>query len=93
MDTQNLIIQQVWSKGQIIPGYSPAIWRYDACGAVIRWSDYGNRNSQYGWEIDHIIPDSRGGRDDISNLRPLQWENNMSKSDGQLVCIVPRKRF
>ncbi|KUG25132.1 hypothetical protein ASZ90_005048 [hydrocarbon metagenome] len=35
----------------------------------------------YGWEIDHIIPLSLGGTDDIANLQPLHWENNRKKSD------------
>jgi len=47
--------------------------------------DYGNRNSDYGWEIDHIDPD---GGDDISNLQQLQWKNNVDKSDGRLKCNV-----
>jgi len=87
MNTQNPIISQVWNKGRIISGYPSSVWRYDDCGAVIKWSDYGNRNSKFGWEIDHIMPESRGGRDILPNLRPLQWENNMSKSNGQLVCV------
>lgn len=24
----------------------------------------------------------------MSNLRPLYWENNASKADGRLVCVV-----
>lgn len=78
-------IQQVWEKGLIIPGNDFQIWRRDQCGAWIGRNYYGNRNSEYGWEIDHINP-SVG--DDLANLRPLQWENNVSKSDGRLTCPV-----
>lgn len=78
----------VWSKGTIVQGYDSAIYRKDQCGAWIRYSDYGNRSSQYGWEIDHITPDSKGGGDTLSNLRPLQWQNNVDKGDGRLKCNV-----
>lgn len=85
MYTQNPIVLQVWNKGLIIPGYPAHNWRWDAYGAVIKRSEYGNRNSKYGWEIDHIVPDSRGGSDGVSNLRPLQWENNLRKSNRHLM--------
>lgn len=78
-------IQEVWEKGQIIGKNDPAKWRKDACDAWIKRNHYGNRNSQYGWEIDHIDSD---GSDDIDNLQPLQWENNVDKSDGNLKCNV-----
>ncbi len=74
-------VKAVWSKGSVINGYDPAIWRYDICGAVMKYSDYGNTNSKHGWEIDHIKPVAKGGSDDLANLQPLQWENNRRKSD------------
>jgi hypothetical protein len=54
----------------------------------MNFQKYGDRNSQYGWEIDHITSQDHGGSDAPSNLRPLQWENNASKGAGRLVCKV-----
>ena len=78
---------QVWDKGTIVTGYNPKEYRKDACGAWIKYSDYGNRKSIFGWEIDHIKPLSMLGvysNDKINNmynLRPLNWLNNLSKGD------------
>lgn len=82
------MVRAVWRKGKAVAGNDPDKWRLDACGAWMGWDFYGNRNSEYGWEVDHIIPKDKGGSDAIENLRPLQWENNASKSDGKLVCVV-----
>jgi hypothetical protein len=81
------IIWKVWSKGEI-DSNDPLLWRKDVCGAWMFRAHYGNRDSQYGWEIDHIKPLTEGGTHDISNRRPLQWENNVRKTDGTLRCIV-----
>ena len=51
----------------------------------MKYSDHGDRNSDHGWEIDHIKPASDGGSDDLINLRPLQWENNATRQSGRLV--------
>jgi len=79
------MIQDVWEKGTIVQNNKPSEWRKDECGAWIARSKYGNRESLYGWEIDHITP---GGPDTLSNLKPLQWQNNVDKSDGRLKCNV-----
>jgi len=79
------MIQKVWEKAKKVENANPDKWRKDECGAWIGRNNYGNRDSQYGWEIDHISPD---GADILSNLRPLQWENNVDKRDGRLKCNV-----
>lgn len=71
----------VWQKGRILEGYSEAQWRMDTCGQLMQWSQYGNRNSDTGWEIDHINPVANGGIDVINNLQPLNWKNNLAKGD------------
>lgn len=79
----------VWAKARAMPGNDPSVIRMDACGAWIKWAEYGNTNSQWGWEIDHIVPVSRGGSGFLANLQPLQWQNNREKGNSPLlICAV-----
>ena len=55
------LVQAVWEKGRTIPNYDADKYRQDDCGAWMIRSEYGNRNNKYGWEIDHIKPESQGG--------------------------------
>lgn len=77
-----------WNKATVVGKNDPNVWRKDECGAWIGWGEYGNRDSQYGWEVDHITSKDHGGTDADSNLRALQWENNASKGAGRLKCTV-----
>nr|WP_294778182.1 HNH endonuclease signature motif containing protein [uncultured Flavobacterium sp.] len=72
---------RVWEKGKVDPNFDPKEWRRDVCGFAMRYSDFGERDSLYGWEIDHIYPVAMGGNDDFNNLQPLHWKNNLEKAD------------
>ena len=58
---------KVWEKGASVPHNDPDIFRKDACGAWMKKSDYG-KNTEYGWEIGHLVPKGAGGFDDVNNL-------------------------
>lgn len=73
-------IDNTWEKGKPIRGRDPDTWRRDSDGNVIRYGSYGTQGD-YGWHIDHIIPKSKGGADDIKNYQPLHWQENLEQGD------------
>jgi hypothetical protein len=74
---------RVWMKGTPIAGYDPAVWRYDRVGKIIKYDDHGDRQSEFGWEIDHYpVPVAFGGGDDIYSLWPLNCFDNASLGGG-----------
>lgn len=81
-------LQKAWSEQEINSVWKKATkinekdeYRKDYAGAWIKRGEYGNRNSLYGWEIDHRKPKSKYGSDNVDNLDPLHWENNSYKGD------------
>lgn len=82
-------IQSAWDRATIVEGYDKNRFRKDACGAWIIRDKYDDKDSLYGWQIDHIAPqallEEKGFSQDMIdnpiNLRALQHENNNSKSD------------
>jgi 5-methylcytosine-specific restriction endonuclease McrA len=73
--------RNVWNLGRPIQGYDQDTWRIDVCGHTMKYQDHGNTNSEYGWEIDHIMPVALGGTNVWDNLQPLYWENNRKKGN------------
>jgi hypothetical protein len=74
------MIARVWAKAHK-NCHHVDLEAYDMSGRLMLWDEYRNRNSEFGWEIDHILPRERGGRTVIENLQPLNWRTNEEKSD------------
>ena len=76
-----------WRLANKVDGENPDEVRRDASGAIIHYSKYKDRNSDYGWEIDHIYPKTllleanvpEELINDPRNLRAMNWKNNVSK--------------
>lgn len=77
------IIDQIWLKATAVDGFNSDKWRKDFAGAWIQRDQFGLSGLQapFGWSIDHLKPRSMGGSDDVSNLLPLHWKNNVAKSN------------
>ena len=60
----------VWKKGRINPDYSPDVLRWDANGHVMKWSEYGRKDSELGWDIGSFDRSSKDGSEEIDNLQP-----------------------
>ena len=74
-------VDKVWEKGTPVYRLNPDKYRKDMSKNLIKRSEYGNRKSDYGWEIDHSKPKSKGGTEHLNNLQPLQWLENVKKGN------------
>jgi 5-methylcytosine-specific restriction endonuclease McrA len=80
LEFSDIAVDEVWEKGEIVPGKDPDLYRRDVTGRIIYKPSYG-MNSRMGWEIDHKKPISKGGTDNLRNLQPLQTGQNRKKGD------------
>jgi hypothetical protein len=69
-----------WDRAAKIRNKNPDTWRRDELGNPMRNGSYGTEGD-FGWEIDHRNPQSKGGTDHGRNLRALNWLANRQKSD------------
>ncbi len=71
---------RVWAKAKVVRGRDPNLYRQDPYGNVIYKPSYG-KDSEMGWEVDHIKPIAQGGSDATVNLQALKTAVNREKSD------------
>jgi hypothetical protein len=82
------IIQKVWEKGTVVTKYDAKSWRQDLCGAWISRFCYGCQESKFGWEISYVRSQTQKGGQELPNLRPMQWRNNIFKQFGDTTHVV-----
>ena len=81
------LLYELWDKANPVDGYDSTLVRKDPCGAWIQRDKYNDRDSDFGWEVDHVYPQAllkeKGADldeiDNIANLRAFNWHNNVSK--------------
>ncbi len=71
-----------WARTSPVSG-QPSAWEFrkDCLGNLVRYSDFGNRHSPFGWELDFIVPRTIGGSTDPENLQALHWKATAARSD------------
>lgn len=65
----------------------------DYANRIMHKSAYGNKNSEYGWNIDHILPISKGGKNNNSNLICSHIKTNEEKANKYPVFKANGKTF
>mgnify|MGYP005768069053 CR=1 FL=1 len=59
----------------------------DFAGREIVKGAYNDRNSNFGWNVDHILPQSQGGKTADSNLKCCHIFTNDEKADSSHVLL------
>ena len=75
--------REVWSRTSPVSPQQLNSWvfRKDCLGNLVRFADYGNRHSPFGWELDYIVPRAAGGTHDLENLQALHWRATAARSE------------
>ena len=70
-------IEGAWDKASKVRSKNPDAWRKDPYGNLIRKGSY-RTIGEFGWEVDHIKPKSKGGSDNTKNLQAVNAKKNRS---------------
>lgn len=88
MDLNKETAMRLWSKF-----YGKNTKVKDFTGREIAKGAYNDRNSEFGWNVDHILPQSRGGKTADYNLIICHISTNDEKADKFPVFNANGKKF
>lgn len=69
-----------WARTSPVSSANAWEIRKDCLGNLVRYTDFANRHSPFGWELDYV------GSTDPANLRALNWRAVAASS----VHVAPR---
>jgi hypothetical protein len=72
-----------WARTSPVSGENAWEFRKDCLGNMVRYADYGNRHSPFGWELE-VISRIAGGTTDPRNVQALHWKANAGRPEPQL---------
>lgn len=73
-------IEKTWKNAKKIRGQDPSVYRQAPYGNTMYKPLYG-KDTDMGWQVDHITPKARGGSDATRNLQALNTRLNREKAD------------
>lgn len=78
-----------WGRTSPVAG-QPNSWEFrkDCRGNLIRYADFGNRHSPFGWELDYIVSRAFGGASGPDNLQALHWKANAVRAETALRLVT-----
>ena len=76
MDLNKETAMRIWNKS-----FGKETKVKDFAGRIIAKGAYNDRNSEFGWNVDHILPQSRGGKTADHNLICCHILSNDEKAD------------
>ena len=84
----NARANRIWERD-----FGDAEYAKDYSGRPMRKSEYGNRKSESGWNLDHLFPKCEGGKSVDENLVCCNIKTNDEKADRFPVFHANEKRF
>lgn len=88
MDLNRETAMRLWNKS-----FGKETKVKDFTGRTIAKGAYNDRNSEFGWNVDHILPQSRGGKTADHNLVCCHILTNDEKADRFPGFVANKKKF
>ena len=88
MELNRETAMRLWNKT-----FGKEVSTHDFTGRKIVKGAYNDRNSEFGWNVDHIYPQSKGGATNDSNLVVCHVLTNDEKSNKFPCFIANKKKF
>ena len=68
-----------WARTSPVSGQQLNSWEFrkDCLGNLVRYADFGNRHSPFGWELSQPL----AGSSDPENLQALHWKATAARAE------------